>query len=71
VPIVLLTPGAGHFRCSAVAARQNDGGGARLVMLLTVRLDATPHGEAVKVAATLVLIRIGCFVYRKTPGGAA
>jgi hypothetical protein len=40
-------------------------------MLLTVRLDATPHGEAVKVAATLVLILTGCFMYRKTPGGAA
>jgi hypothetical protein len=46
------------------------GGGAGLGMLLTVRWEAIPHGEAVKVAVALALILIGCFIYRKTPGGA-
>jgi hypothetical protein len=40
-------------------------------MLLTVRWEAIPQGEAVKVAVGLILILIGCCMYRNTPGGAA
>jgi hypothetical protein len=47
------------------------GGGAGLGKLLTVRWEAVPHGEPVKVAVPLALILIGCFVYRRPPGGAA
>jgi hypothetical protein len=46
------------------------GGGAGLGMLLTVRWEAIPHGEAVKVGVALVLILIGCLMYRRPPGGA-
>ena len=41
------------------------GGGAGLALLLTVRWEAIPQGEAVKVAAAFVLLVLGYLMYRK------
>jgi hypothetical protein len=44
------------------------GGGAGLALLLTVRWEAVPAGELVKVAVAMVLIVIGVRTYA-TPKG--
>jgi hypothetical protein len=41
------------------------GGGAGMALLLTVRWDAVPHGEVVKIVVALVLVALGCAMYRK------
>ena len=40
------------------------GGGAGVALLLTVRWEAIPHGELVKVAVALMLSFVGYFMYR-------
>ena len=40
------------------------GGGAGLALLLTVRWEAVPHGEAVKIGVALVLAVFGYCMYR-------
>lgn len=42
------------------------GGGAGLALLMTVRWELVPAGEAVKIAVALVLILVGYLVYRRT-----
>jgi len=44
------------------------GGGAGMALLLTVRWEAVPGGEGVKVLVALTLIVLGYFSYRKTGG---
>jgi hypothetical protein len=39
------------------------GGAAGLTLLLTVRWEAVPHGECVKVGVALALIALGYFMY--------
>lgn len=41
------------------------GGGAGLGLLMTVRWEAVPHGECVKVAVALAILVLGYFAYRK------
>lgn len=43
------------------------GGGAGIALLLTVRWEAIPYGEAVKVAVAVLLAVLGYVMYR--PGG--
>jgi hypothetical protein len=40
------------------------GGGAGIALLLTVRWEAIPYGEVVKVAVALVLAIMGYLMYR-------
>lgn len=40
------------------------GGGAGMALLLTVRWEAVPHGEAVKVGVAVLLILVGYLAYR-------
>jgi hypothetical protein len=40
------------------------GGAAGTLMLSTVRWEAIPHGECVKIGVSLALILIGCLMYR-------
>jgi hypothetical protein len=47
------------------------GGGAGLALLLTVRWEATPFGEAVKVVVALTLLLMGYVMYLQKPRGAA
>jgi len=44
------------------------GGGAGMALLLTVRWEQIPHGEAVKVAVAMVLVMVGYLMYRKQSG---
>lgn len=41
------------------------GGGAGGALLLTVRWDVVPYGEAVKIAVAVLLIFVGYLMYRK------
>ena len=41
------------------------GGGAGMALLLTVRWDAVPHGELVKVGVAVALVALGYLMYRK------
>ena len=41
------------------------GGGAGLALLLTVRWEAIPQGEAIKVLMVVFLIIVGYLMYRK------
>ena len=34
-----------------------------MALLLTVRWDAVPHGELVKIGVALVLLALGCVMY--------
>lgn len=40
------------------------GGGAGMAMLASVRWEAVPHGECVKVGVAIVLIAFGYLMYR-------
>lgn len=44
------------------------GGGAGLALLLTVRWEAIPYGECVKVGAALVILAMGYLFYRGNDG---
>jgi len=46
------------------AASTIAGGGAGIALLLTVRWEAIPYGEAVKVGVALALALIGYLMYR-------
>lgn len=46
------------------AASTIAGGGAGIALLLTVRWEAIPHGECVKVAVALILALVGYLMYR-------
>ena len=41
------------------------GGGAGLALLLTVRWEAVPYGEAVKIGVALLLAGLGYLMYRR------
>lgn len=43
------------------------GGGAGLALLLTVRWDVVPYGEAVKIMVAVLLVMLGYLMYRKPP----
>lgn len=43
------------------------GGGAGLALLLTVRWDVVPYGEAVKLMVAVLLVMLGYLMYRKPP----
>lgn len=43
------------------------GGGAGMALLVTVRWEAIPFGECVKLIAAFALILIGCRMYRTPP----
>jgi hypothetical protein len=45
------------------------GGGAGLAMLATVRWEAVPAGELVKIAVSLLLMVLGYWLYRGEGGG--
>jgi len=45
------------------------GGGAGLGLLLTVRWEMIPHGEAVKVAVAVALVMTGYLMYPRGKAG--
>ena len=51
------------------AASTIAGGGAGIALLLTVRWELVPYGEAVKVGVALVLAITGYLMYRGTGSG--
>ena len=45
------------------------GGGAGLALLVTVRWEAVPYGELVKVGVAVLLVLAGYFMYRGSGAG--
>lgn len=50
-----------HDEMSTIA-----GGGAGLALLATVRWEAIPYGEAVKIGVAVLLVLVGYLMYRPT-----